>query len=77
MQAYYKEVHMDFKDKVLNLRAKLNLSQKALGEMLHVSLGTINRWESGKVQPTKKALCAFNQLCNNKNIKLEEELQND
>ena len=68
---------MEFKDKVLNLRAKLNLSQKALGELLHVSLGTINRWETGKVQPTKKALCAFNQLCNNKSIKLEEELHND
>ncbi len=53
---------MEFQDKVLNLRAKLNLTQKELGELLHVSLVTINRWETGKVQPTKKALCAFNQL---------------
>ena len=63
---------MEFKEKVLNLRAKLNLTQKELGELLHVSLGTINRWEMGKVQPTKKALCAFNQLCKDNNINFEE-----
>lgn len=64
---------MEFKDKVLNLRAKLNLTQKELGEILHVSLGTINRWETGKVQPTKKAICAFNQLCKNESIVFDEE----
>lgn len=57
------EAIMEFKDKVLHTRAKLNLTQKELGELLHVTLTTVNRWESGKVQPTKKALCSFNQLC--------------
>lgn len=64
---------MAFKDKVLHVRAKLDLTQKELGELLHVSLGTVNRWETGKVQPTKKALCAFNQLCREKDIRFEEE----
>ena len=64
---------MEFKEKVLNIRAKLNLTQKELGEILHVSLGTVNRWETGKVQPTKKALCAFNQLCKEKMIVFDEE----
>ena len=63
---------MEFSEKVLNLRAKLNLTQKELGEMLHVSMVTVNRWESGKVQPTKKAICAFTQLCKDKNIIFEE-----
>ena len=63
---------MEFKDKVLHLRAKLNLTQKELGELLHVTLTTINRWESGKVQPTKKALCSFNQLCKKNLISFDE-----
>lgn len=70
--SYLKEAIMEFQDKVLNLRAKLNLTQKELGELLHVSLVTVNRWETGKVQPTKKALCAFNQLCKDNNIIFEE-----
>lgn len=65
---------MEFMEKVLYARAKLNLTQKELGEKLHVSLGTINRWETGKVQPTKKALYAFNQLCKENQIVFEEEL---
>lgn len=64
---------MDFCDKVLNLRAKLDLTQKQLGELLHVSMVTINRWETGKVQPTKKAICAFNQLCTDNKICFNEE----
>ena len=59
---------MEFKDMLLQVRAQLNLSQQALGEKLHVSLATINRWESGKVQPTKKAKCAFEQLCKSEGI---------
>ena len=66
---------MEFKEKVLHVRAKLDLTQKELGEVLHVSLGTVNRWETGKVQPTKKALCAFNQLCKDNHIVFEEELK--
>lgn len=63
---------MNFSEKVLNLRAKLDLTQKELGDLLHVSMVTINRWESGKVHPTKKAICAFSQLCKENNISFEE-----
>ena len=63
---------MEFKDQVLRVRAKLNLTQAALGELLHVTLGTISRWESGKFQPTKKAKCAFEQFCRENNIELDE-----
>lgn len=67
-----KEANMNFSEKVLNVRAKLDLTQKELGEILHVSTITINRWESGKVCPTKKAMCAFSQLCKDNNITFEE-----
>ena len=64
---------MEFKEKVLHARAKLNLTQAELGEKLSVSLGTINRWESGKVNPTRKAICAFEQFCKENKIKFEED----
>jgi len=63
---------MEFKDKVLQARARLNLSQSALGEALHVTLGTVSRWESGKCQPTKKAQCAFEQFCKKNNLELDD-----
>lgn len=63
---------MEFKDKVLQVRAKLNLSQAALGEALHVTLGTVCRWEAGKCQPTKKAKCAFEQFCKENDIELDD-----
>lgn len=63
---------MEFKDKVVLVRAKLNLSQAKLGELLNVSLITINRWENGKVQPSKKDQVAFDELCKEYNLKFEE-----
>ena len=46
---------MDFKDKLLYLRIKLNLSQTELAKMLNVSFSTINRWETGRIMPNRKA----------------------
>lgn len=63
---------MNFSDKVLLVRAKLNLTQAQLGEKLHVTMGTVSRWEANKVKPTKKAKCAFEQLCKENNIKTDE-----
>lgn len=59
---------MTFSEKLIYLRAKLNLTQKDLAELLNVSFATINRWESGKVAPTKKALINFKILCDDRNI---------
>ena len=63
---------MEFSELVLKVRAKLNLTQAELGEKLHVTLGTVSRWETGKVQPTKKAKCAFEQFCKENKIELED-----
>ena len=64
---------MDFKEKLISVRAKLNLSQSELAEKLNVSYVTICRWECGKVMPTKRAECAFDQFCQNNNITFVEE----
>lgn len=59
---------MSFQDKLLYVRAKLNLSQTEMARELGVSFSTINRWETGKVIPTKKAVIAFDIYCENKKI---------
>ena len=59
---------MEFKDKLIAARAKLNLSQEAMARALDVSFATINR---GKTNPTKKAELRFNEFCINNGIKVE------
>lgn len=59
---------MNFQEKILYVRAKLNLSQTELAKELGVSFSTINRWETGKVVPTKKAVLAFELYCKEKNM---------
>lgn len=64
---------MKFQDKVIYVRAKLNISQTKLAQLLHVSLTTISRWENGKVTPTKKDLLIFSEFCKEQNIFFNEE----
>lgn len=65
---------MAFKDMVLYVRAKLNLSQTELAEKLKVSFTTVSRWENGKVEPTKKAHLKFEQFCVENGIAFEEKI---
>ncbi|MDD3106753.1 MAG: helix-turn-helix transcriptional regulator [Bacilli bacterium] len=64
---------MEFKDKLVFARAKLDLSQTELAKKLNVSLPTISRWENGKVSPTKKAIVVFLQFCMKNQIEFEGE----
>jgi len=64
---------MDFKDRLVFARAKLDLSQSELAKELNVSLPTISRWENGKVNPTKKAKVVFMQFCAKHKIEFEGE----
>lgn len=57
---------MEFKEKLIYIRAKLNLSQTDLAKILNVSYVTICRWECGKVTPTKKAEYAVNNYVKKK-----------
>ena len=67
------ETTMEFKDKLVFARAKLDLSQSELAKELNVSLPTVSRWENGKVNPTKKAKVVFVQFCKKHNIEFEGE----
>ena len=63
---------MEFKDQLVVIRAKLNLTQEELAKELNVSFSTINRWECGKTKPTRKAVAVFNQYCKAKGINMED-----
>jgi transcriptional regulator with XRE-family HTH domain len=68
---------MLFYEKVIFVRAKLNLSQEALAKKLDVSFATVNRWEHGRTIPTRKTEYAFNEFCKENHIVLNEELGNE
>lgn len=59
---------MEFKDKLILVRAKLNLSQEMLAKHLNVSYVTVNRWENQQSKPTKKALVTFSEFCKHNGI---------
>jgi DNA-binding transcriptional regulator YiaG len=59
---------MDIKDKLVFIRAKLNLSQEALARELNVSYATINRWETGKTTPSRKYEMVIENYCKEKGI---------
>lgn len=62
---------MSFSEKVKYVRLELKLSQEELAHELGVSFATINRWENGSYNPSRLAQKAFEEFCNNKNIKFE------
>jgi len=60
---------MTFHEKVKLVREKLHLSQEALARELQVSFATVNRWESGKREPSIKAKKTFYEFCKRNEIK--------
>ena len=42
----------DYPSAIRKLRAKLNISQQELADMLGVSFPSVNRWENGHYEPT-------------------------
>jgi DNA-binding transcriptional regulator YiaG len=63
---------MDFKDKIRTARLKMMLSQTELAAALGVSYPSVQRWETGKCNPTFKARRAFRELCEKNNIDIEK-----
>jgi DNA-binding XRE family transcriptional regulator len=57
---------------VKELRLKLILSQQEFADLLNVSFASINRWETGKHEPTIKVKRKIVELCKENNIDLEE-----
>ena len=64
---------MDYQRLVKELRVKLILSQQEFANLLNVSFASINRWETGKHEPTIKVKRKIVELCKINGIKLEEE----
>ena len=63
---------IDYADGILQLRAKLNLSQEEFAKMLGVSFISVNRWENDKYAPTKLVKVKLIQLFKENNIEVKE-----
>lgn len=64
---------MTFAEKVQHVRKKLYLSQNALAKAVGVSYPTISRWENGHCKPNLVQEAMFNDFCEKKGIKFEQE----
>lgn len=53
----------EFRGLVKAVRTQLSLSQEDLARALGVSFATVNRWENGKVKPSKLAKAQFDEFC--------------
>ncbi len=63
---------MDFKKMVKEIRNNLIITQEELAGLLGVSYASINRWETGKHEPTTKIKRKIVELCKQYNIDMEE-----
>lgn len=63
---------MTYKDAIKKLRNKMLLTQTEFAEMLGVSFGSVNRWESGKYNPTMKIKRKLAPMFEKYNIDVEE-----
>ena len=69
------EVHCmkyNYQKALVLLRAKLNISQHELADLLNVSYPSISRWENGHFEPTKIVIVRLDELLKANNIELEE-----
>lgn len=64
--------NINYPEAILNLRAKLDLSQEEVANLLGVSFTSVNRWENGKHEPTKIAKVKLQKLFKENEIEVEE-----
>ncbi len=62
----------DYRKMVISLRDKLVLSQEEMAKKLGVSFASVNRWETGRNQPTIKAKRKIIDLCKKNGVQLYE-----
>lgn len=63
---------MKYADAIKKLRMKLMLTQSEFADLLGVSFGTVNRWESGKYAPTMKVKRKLDPYFKKYSIEVEE-----
>jgi putative transcriptional regulator len=61
---------IDYQKAVKDLRDKLIMTQAEFAKMLGVSFTSINRWETGKHEPTISAKRKIRDLCKKNGINL-------
>lgn len=64
---------VDYPNAIRKLRAKLNISQQELADLLGVSFPSVNRWENGHYEPTLIAKVKLEKLFKEHHIDVEEE----
>ena len=64
---------MGFSEQIKILRQESLLSQEAFAKELGVSFATVNRWETGKTQPTYKTLRTIKKYCEKHNVEFSIE----
>lgn len=65
-------IDMTFGEKVLELRMRLQLTQKQLADVLGISYTTVNRWEMGHYEATKLIRRRFDDLCKKNGITFDD-----
>ena len=63
---------MTYSDALKTLRKKMIITQTELANILGVSFGAVNRWESGKYKPTTKSKRKLAELFTKYGIEVNE-----
>lgn len=70
LEVYF--VKYDYPKALVELRAKLNISQHELADLFGVSYPSVSRWENGHFEPTKIVKFKVDNLLKDNNIILDE-----
>ena len=62
----------NYQKAILDLRAKLNISQTELAKKLGVAFASVNRWENGVRPPSKLHLQQLINILKENDIKVED-----
>ena len=62
---------IDYGKLILELRAKLDITQEELADMLNIVFATVNRWENNRIVPSKRHALQIEKLCKENGIKIE------
>ena len=64
---------MTYAEAIKKLRNKMILSQMEFANLLGVSFASVNRWETGRYEPTIKVKRKLKKLFDENGIKLEDD----
>lgn len=64
---------INFSDLILSVRARLNVTQQKLADLLGVTLLTVSRWERGVCSPAKKDKLRLIYFCKENGVEIQED----